>query len=65
MIINGEPHENIQADTLQAILDYFKLSEKRVAIELNGKIIDKGTDPRTVPVNKNDVIELIHFAGGG
>lgn len=65
MIVNGEPYESIQADNLQGILDYFKLSEKRVAIELNGKIIDKGVDLKTVAVHANDVIELIHFAGGG
>ena len=37
---------------------------KKVAIELNNKIVDKNK-LKNVKLKKNDKIEIVHFIGGG
>ena len=37
---------------------------KKVAIELNQKILDKKKIGKTI-LKKNDKIEIVHFIGGG
>jgi len=66
MIVNGE---NIKLSVLEkpdidSLLKYFKLSSVRVAIEWNGHIIKKNTF-KDIILNEQDVIEIIHFVGGG
>ena len=41
-----------------------KIPIKKVAIELNRKIIDKKSISK-ISLKKNDIIEIVHFIGGG
>ena len=41
-----------------------KVPLKKVAIELNHKIMDK-SKLKKVKLKKNDIIEIVHFIGGG
>ena len=50
--------------SLFELLLKYKLSNKRVAIEHNGKIIPK-IKYKTKFVKNNDKIEIVHFIGGG
>jgi len=66
MIINGE---NIKLSVLEkpdieSLLKYYNLNSMRVAIELNGHIIKKSVFNNII-LNDQDVIEIIHFVGGG
>ena len=66
MIVNGEKLsiDTLTGNSLISLLEYFKLSQGRVAVEINGKVIKK-TDYNQTIINENDVIEIIHFVGGG
>ena len=41
-----------------------KIPVKKVAIELNQEIIDKNKLNK-IKLKKNDIIEIVHFIGGG
>ena len=62
--INGKKmlfDENIMAIDLVKKL---KIPLNKVAIELNKKIIDK-KKIKKVKLNNNDILEIVHFIGGG
>ena len=46
------------------LLRKYKLSDKKIAIELNGAIISKINFKKKILKN-NDKIEVVHFIGGG
>ena len=46
------------------LLKKYKLSQKKIAIEYNGKIIQKTKYKKKILKN-NDKIEIVHFIGGG
>ena len=50
--------------SLSEILIKYKISEKKIAVELNGKIIPKYLFKRKLLKNK-DKVELVQFIGGG
>ncbi len=50
--------------SLSELLKKYKISEKKIAIELNGKIIPKYLFKRKLLKN-NDIVELVQFIGGG
>ena len=49
---------------LSDLLKKYKLSNKRVAIELNGIIIPK-INYKKKKLKNNDKVEIVHFIGGG
>ena len=50
--------------SLMDLLKKYKLSNKKVAIEYNGIIIQKSNYKKKYLKN-NDKIEIVHFIGGG
>ena len=50
--------------SVQDLLKKYKLNNKKVAIELNGVIIPKIKYKKRYLKNK-DIIEIVHFIGGG
>ncbi|MCT2343718.1 sulfur carrier protein ThiS [Niallia taxi] len=50
--------------TLQDLLVWYGLRDRIVIAELNREIIDKKNYQSTTLVNR-DILELIHFVGGG
>ena len=46
------------------LLVKYKLTNKKVAVELNGKIIPK-VNYKKKKLKNNDKIEIVHFIGGG
>ena len=62
--LNGESKKIESEVTLDQLLDLFSLPRRRVAIELNRSVIRRGDWPET-GVRDGDVIEVIHFVGGG
>ena len=64
-IVNGHRYDNLKDDmTMSELLDYLKLPAKKIAIERNREIISKSTY-NTVRLNDGDIMEIIHFIGGG
>ena len=62
--INGKIKSIIQDSNLSMVLKNLKIPLNKVAIELNGEIIDKKKINK-IKLNKNDKIEIVHFIGGG
>jgi len=64
--VNGESFliENLKEATILSLLDHYSLNKTRVAIEINGQIIKRDNYDQHKLV-ESDVIEIIHFVGGG
>lgn len=62
--LNGEVRTTTDGISLDALLDQFSLPKQRVAVEVNRNVIRKHDWPSTT-VCGGDVIEVIHFVGGG
>ena len=50
--------------TLQELVYNLKISVSKVAIEHNAKIIDK-KKIKKIKLKNNDIVEIVHFIGGG
>lgn len=65
LIVNGKRYDNLEDDiTMRELVDYLKLPAKKIAIERNREIVSKSTYD-SVSLNDGDIIEIIHFIGGG
>jgi len=62
--LNGRKITIKQKFSIFDLLKKYKLDKKKVAIELNGSIINK-QNYKTKLIQNNDKIELVHFIGGG
>jgi len=62
--LNGDPYEIILGTNLNQLLNKLKIQKNKVAIEVNGEIVDKNKYTNLI-LNKNDKIEIVHFIGGG
>ena len=62
--INGESHD-IPADlTLAGLVQHLGLTDGPVAIERNREVVPRA-EHASVAVAAGDVIEIVHFVGGG
>jgi sulfur carrier protein len=67
MIVNGEKLDlsNLSGiTTLTLLIEHLKLAPQRVAVEFNGDIISRGAYATTT-LSEGDIIEIIHYVGGG
>ena len=62
--LNGAPYEINYGTYLNELLNKLKIQKKKVAIEVNGEIIEKNKYPNLI-LNKGDKVEIVQFIGGG
>jgi sulfur carrier protein len=62
--LNGKKISIKSNFSLEDLLKKYKLFNKKVAIEYNGKIIQK-INFKSKLLKNNDKIEIVHFIGGG
>jgi len=62
--INGKKILMNDKEKLSKILQNLKIPIKKVAIEINREIINK-KKLDSIKVKENDVVEIVHFIGGG
>lgn len=62
--LNGEVREIPAGGTVQGLLEHLDLRPEMVVVERNGEILRRNRYPE-VPVGDGDVLELVHFVGGG
>ena len=62
--LNGNPYEINTETNLNQLLNKLKIKKIKVAIELNGVIVEKNKYPEII-LNKGDKVEIVHFIGGG
>jgi sulfur carrier protein len=51
-------------ETVEELLAHFKLDKKVAIVELNAEILEKSQHAETSLAN-GDVVEIVHFVGGG
>lgn len=61
--VNGENIE-IEKINLLKLIEEKKFNPKRIAVEINGEIIKRGTYADT-EINNGDKVEIVCFVGGG
>jgi len=62
--LNGNPYEINNGTNLNELLNKLKIQKNKVAIEVNGEIVEKNKYPNLI-LNKGDKVEIVHFIGGG
>jgi len=62
--LNGNSYEINKGTNLNELIKKLKLQKNKVAIEVNGEIIEKNKYIDLV-LCINDKVEIVHFIGGG
>ena len=62
--LNGDPYEINDGSNLNELLNKLKIQKNKVAIEVNGEIIEKNKYLNLI-LNKGDKVEIVQFIGGG
>ncbi|HEX3855573.1 MAG TPA: sulfur carrier protein ThiS [Polyangiaceae bacterium] len=62
--VNGDTHEVPSGITVRGLVETLGLTEGPVAVERNREVVPRAEHPST-ELNAGDVIEIVHFVGGG
>lgn len=62
--INGEARSVSTVSNIKELLEFLAISEDRIAVELNRRIIRRQEWATTV-LNDRDRVEIVQFVGGG
>ena len=62
--LNGDPYEINNRTNLNELLNKLKIQKNKVAIEVNGEIVEKNKYLNLI-LSKDDKVEIVHFIGGG
>jgi sulfur carrier protein len=62
--LNGISYEINSGTNLNQLLNKLKIQKNKVAIEINGEIVEKNKYPKIILI-KDDKVEIVHFIGGG
>jgi len=64
LTVNGEPRRAPAGTSVAGLVELLGLNPAKVAVECNGVIVPRATLTQ-VPLGDNDVLEIVHFVGGG
>ena len=62
--VNGDPRQCAAGQSIADLLGDLGLNPRLVVVEHNREILDRST-LGAVKLNAGDVLELVHFVGGG
>ncbi len=62
--VNGELHEVPAATTVRGLVEFLGLTDGPVAVERNREVVPRAEHP-TTELSEGDVLEIVHFVGGG
>ena len=62
--LNGDSYEINNGTNLSELLNKLKIQKKKVAVEVNGVIIEKNKYFNLI-LSNDDKVEIVHFIGGG
>lgn len=62
--VNGSARTVPDAMTVSELVDHLGLKEGPVAVEINGAVVPRAQHGSR-PVAEGDVVEVVHFVGGG
>ena len=64
VVINGEAREIPRGLTVSGLIELLGLTSGPVAVERNREVVPRAAHPST-EVQDQDVLEIVHFVGGG
>lgn len=65
LVINGKDHDDLpEGLTVTGLIAHLGLPERKIAVERNREVVPKSVYNETVLEN-HDMLEIIHFIGGG
>jgi thiamine biosynthesis protein ThiS len=64
LIVNGEPCDLEDKATISGLLAALELDDRRLGVEVNREIVPKSAYAATL-LREGDLIEIVHFVGGG
>lgn len=64
IFVNGEEKKDLKEMPLSQLLERESFDSKKIAVEINGKIISRNDIVQTV-VKDGDHVEVVSFVGGG
>ena len=62
--LNGDLYEINNGTSLNELLNKLKIQKNKVAVEVNGEIVEKNKYSNLI-LNKDDKVEIVKFIGGG
>ena len=62
--LNGRKLKLSDKHSIATLLKKYKIDSKKIAVELNGKIISRNKY-KLIYLKSEDKIEIVHFIGGG
>ena len=62
--LNGESYAITQGSNITGLLQLLSLEAGKIAVERNAEIVPTSTFNTTV-LQSGDVVEIVHFIGGG
>jgi sulfur carrier protein len=62
--VNGEDMVLDEALSVRGLVEHLGLTEGPVAVERNGEVVPRA-DHATTGLADGDVVEIVHFVGGG
>jgi sulfur carrier protein len=64
VVVNGEPLELPSSVSVRGLVEHLGLTEGPVAVERNGEVVPRAQHVSTL-LSEGDVLEVVHFVGGG
>ena len=64
LTVNGDATDVPEGLTVLGLIQHLGLSEGPVAVERNREVVPRAEHENTL-LTSNDVIEIVHFVGGG
>jgi len=64
LVVNGESREVPDGLKVRGLIELLGLTEGPVAVEKNREVVPRA-DHESAPLSEGDVIEIVHFVGGG
>ena len=64
LTVNGEQKSVPDGLTVRGLIEHLGLTDGPVAVERNREIVPRASHAQT-PLAAGDVVEIVHFVGGG
>jgi thiamine biosynthesis protein ThiS len=65
LMVNGAPRELERNSTIAGLLGALSIDPRLVVVEHNRSILRDRDSYGSRPLNDGDVVEIVHFVGGG
>jgi sulfur carrier protein len=64
LTVNGESRDVPEGLTIRDLVEHLGLTDGPVAVERNREVVPRAQHG-TTPLHAGDVVEIVHFVGGG